>query len=392
MSIILFLILGIILGILTGLIPGIHTNLIAVFIISSQITQNQNATIALLVSAAITHTFMNFIPSVFFGAPDEDSFLSVLPGHKFLMKGLGLHAIKLTLIGSSIALISMVLIIPFFEKIVSNIYPFIKQMMGFILIWVTIFLIKNERRKTPVILILILSGILGFGSLNLNISQPLLPLLSGLFGVSTLIKSIKSNTLIPEQIIQKNKIEKTRIIKPTLATILISPICSILPGIGSSQAASIGKSVFKKMDEEQFLILLGSINTLVMLTSFLTLYLFDKSRTGVANAISQMTTITNQTFILIFTVSIISAIISIPIAISVSKLMAKNIHKINYKKMSILIILIIASISIFISGTIGLLVLITSTALGLFCQELGIKKSFLMGSILIPTIIFYLPF
>lgn len=391
MSLIIFLILGIILGIFTGIIPGIHTNLIAVFIISSQISQNQTEAIVLLVSAAITHTFMNFIPSIFFGAPDEDSFLGILPGHRFLMKGLGIRAMKLTLIGSSIAIASMIIIIPFFNEIISKVYPFIKQMMGFILIWVTIFLVKNEKNKLLIILILALSGILGLGSLNLNINQPLLPLLSGLFGISTLISSIKSNSIIPEQIIKKETIEKTKVIKPTIATILISPICSMLPGVGSSQAASIGKSIFKKMDDEQFLILLGSINTLVMLTSFLTLYLFGKSRTGVANAISQITQISSQTIILIFTVSIISAIVSIPIAILITKVIARKINKINYKKISLIIIILISLISILISGPIGLLVLITSTALGIFCHEIGIKKSFLMGSILIPTIIFYLP-
>ena len=53
---------------------------------------------------AITHTFIDFIPSIFLGAPDEDSVLSILPGHKLLLKGYAYTGIILTLYGSATAL------------------------------------------------------------------------------------------------------------------------------------------------------------------------------------------------------------------------------------------------------------------------------------------------
>ena len=391
---ILFLILGILLGIFTGLIPGIHTNLIAVIVISIPIISNQNPTsiIILLVATSITHTFLNFIPSIFIGAPDSDSFLGVLPGHKFLMKGLGPHAMRLTVVGSTIATTSLIAIIPLFIFLIPKIYPTIEQMMGFILIWAVIFLIKDERTKIISSLIFIFSGLLGVTTFNLGIKNPLLPLLAGLFGISSIYSSIKNNAAPPEQILEKRKIDKKDLIKPTLATILISPICSLLPGLGSSQAATISSSFFKKIKEDQFLILLGSINTLVTLTSFLTLYLFQKSRTGVANAIAQITTITSQNLILIFAIAIISSAISIPIALTISKQIAKKIHKINYRKISIFVILILIIVTGIFSGILGILVLAVSTALGIFCNEIKVKKSFMMGCILVPTIIYYLPF
>lgn len=394
MSLILSVTFGILIGVLTGLIPGIHTNTIFAIFTGSVLffSTNTNNLIIFIVATSITHTFLNVIPSIYLGAPDEDTCVGILPFHKFLLKGLGHSATKLTLIGSTIAIFSMMIIIPIFVFLISKIYNTINQMMAFLLIWIIIFLIYFEKEKTKSIIILILAGFLGIATFNLNLNQPLLPLLTGLFGTSTIIKSIQLNTSPPKQEIEKLLIEKSEIIKPTLATIIVSPICSLLPGLGSSQAAIIAKTIFKKLNKEQFLILLGSINTLVMTTSFLTLYLFQKSRTGAAVAIKEITTLSAQNILPIILTIIASTIISIPLALLFSKIFAKNIHKIPYKKLSISTLIFLILINFIISGTVGILILSVATILGLFCIEIGTKRNLLMGSLLIPTIIFYLPF
>ncbi|MCK4997301.1 tripartite tricarboxylate transporter permease [Candidatus Pacearchaeota archaeon] len=386
--------IGIIAGTLTGLTPGIHTNLIATSIISIPILLKLPTSYFLIfiTATSITHTFLNFIPSIFLGAPDSDTCLGILPGHKFLLKGHGHHATKLTLTGSVIAIISLIIIIPIFFFIIPKIYPIIKQMMGFILIWISIFLLLNESNKTTSILIFLLAGFLGMSTFNLNLPNPLLPLLTGLFGTSTIIHSIKTKSIPPKQIIENFSIKKSKLIKPTLATILISPICSLLPGLGSSQAAIISSSIFKKLNNEQFMILLGSINTLIMSTSFLTLYLFQKTRTGTAAAISQILNISSRNLITILITIILTSLLAIPLTLFSSKTIAKQIHKINYTKISYTILIFLILITIYFTGILGLLVLIVSTLLGLTCIELETKRNLLMASILIPTIIFYLPF
>jgi len=80
-----------------------------------------------------------------------------------------------------------------------------------------------------------------------------------------------------------------------------------------------------------------------------------------------------------------------------SKLIAKNIHKIPYTKLSLIILIVLTIIVLLFSdmfnpigAQIGLLIFITSTALGIFAISLGIKRMHLMGCLLIPTILFYL--
>ncbi|MCK4649729.1 tripartite tricarboxylate transporter permease [Candidatus Pacearchaeota archaeon] len=389
------LIIGILSGTITGLIPGIHINLIAIFILAISFIQNLPTTTLLifLTAMAITHTFIDFIPAIFLGAPNEDTCLGTLPGHELLLEGKGHHALKLTLLGSTIAIISLILIIPIFIILMPKLYPFIQRMMGFSLIWIAIFLIYNEKKsKIKAILIFTLAGFLGLSSFNLGISQPLLPLLTGLFGTSTIIHSIKSKTILPPQKIEKLKIDKKEIIKPTIATILISPICSFFPGLGSSQAAIIGSTITKKLNREQFLILLGSINTLVMSISFVTLYLFQKSRTGTAFAISQITSLTTTNLVTILATIIMASLLTIPLSLKISKIIATKIHKIPYTKISTIILIFLIIITTYFTGIQGLIILTTATALGLTCIEFQTRRSFLMSAILIPTIIFYLPF
>ena len=114
LEIFLFLLLGIIFGTITGLIPGVHINLIGAFIVSLSASLfyliNPIYLVVFIVAMAVTHTFVDFIPSIFLGCPDTDTELSVLPGHELLKKGEGYEAIILTCYGSLAAIFILVLI------------------------------------------------------------------------------------------------------------------------------------------------------------------------------------------------------------------------------------------------------------------------------------------
>ena len=113
-EIILFLIFGIFAGTVAGLIPGIHINLIGAILVSLSISLfysvNSIYIVVFIVAMAITHTFVDFIPSVFLGCPDTDTELSILPGHELLKQGKGYEAILLTCYGSLAAIFILVLI------------------------------------------------------------------------------------------------------------------------------------------------------------------------------------------------------------------------------------------------------------------------------------------
>ena len=116
----LALIIGVLAGTISGVTPGIHINLISAVLlaVSSFLLVKFAITpivlVVFLVSMAITHTFVDFVPSIFLGAPDEDNFLSILPGHEMLIKGEAYSAVVYTLYGSLSALAIILIFSPIF--------------------------------------------------------------------------------------------------------------------------------------------------------------------------------------------------------------------------------------------------------------------------------------
>ncbi len=393
LQIILFLLVGILAGTLTGLIPGIHINLIGIFLVSLSASLFSSVNpiyfAVFIASMAITHTFIDFIPSIFLGCPDTDTELSVLPGHELLKQGLGYEAIILTCYGSLAAILILVLISFPSILIISKTYNFIQKIIPYLLIIISIILISLEKKKFTGLFVFLLSGFLGLCILNLqSLNQPLLPLLTGLFGSSMLLISIKNKIQIPEQKITK---PKTKLFKPILGALVASPICSFLPGLGSGQAAIIGNTI-SRTNKKGFLVLLGATNTLVMGFSFISLYVISKTRTGAAVAIQQIigNLLSWKILTLILAVVFISGIISFFLTIFLAKIFSKKLEKINYTILSTITLILLGIIVFLISGLLGLAVLIASTFTGIYCISLGVRRTQMMGCLLLPTIVFYL--
>jgi putative membrane protein len=392
LELIVTVLLGILVGTFTGLIPGIHINLIGLFLISLSsslfFSIEPIYLIVFIVSMAITHTFIDFIPSVFLGCPDTDTELSVLPGHELLKKGRGYEAVMLTAYGSLAALLILIFYCVPFIFLISKTYEIIKDFILFLLIIVSILLISLEKKKDKALFVFLLTGFLGLCVLNNEaINQPLLPLLTGLFGSSMLILSIKDKIEIPKQKISKIKI---KMIKPLLGASIASPLCSFLPGLGSGQAAIIG-NILSKTDKKGFLVLLGATNTLVMSFSFVSLYIISKTRTGAAVAIKEIIgKISTEILILILLTVIFSGIIAFFLTIFLAKFFSSRIEKVNYTFLSLSTLLVLIILVYFISGFYGLLILIISTFTGIYCIGLRVRRTHMMGCLLLPVIIWYL--
>src|SRR3989344_250997 len=140
-EVIIALIIGVAFGTFTGLMPGIHINLIAVFLVSSLASLSFVPLIVLVVfvvSMAITHTFLDFIPSVFLGAPEEDTFLSVLPGHQMLREGRAHEAVVLTLYGSITAILIILVFFGVFILFLDEFFGLVEGLIPYVLIFVSL--------------------------------------------------------------------------------------------------------------------------------------------------------------------------------------------------------------------------------------------------------------
>src|SRR3990172_11137557 len=216
-EILIFLLLGVAAGTFTGLMPGIHINLIGTAVASGTISflagLDALYLVVFITAMSISHVFLDFIPSIFLGAPEDGTELSVLPGHEMLKKGQGFQAVHLTSLGCLYGIFIFILISFPISLISKEVYNFSLSvnLIPILLIGISLNLILVERKKFLAFLVFAISGILGLTVLNIGMKEPLLPLLTGLFGTSSMILAIKDKTRIGKQEInQEIKIGKRK--------------------------------------------------------------------------------------------------------------------------------------------------------------------------------------
>ncbi|MFH1270157.1 MAG: hypothetical protein ABII03_00795 [Nanoarchaeota archaeon] len=128
-----------------------------------------------------------------------------------------------------------------------------------------------------------------------------------------------------------------------------------------------------------------------MALSFVTIYAIGRTRSGAAVAVSEILgEISFGSLVVILGAVVVSGVIAFFVGTSLAKVFALNINRISYSKISFGIIGLLVVVNLVLSNWIGLIVLITATALGVFCILSRVRRIQLMGALLVPTIIYYL--
>lgn len=400
-EILFFVLAGVAAGTFTGLIPGIHTNTVCMILLSLFPLMLSygipiHGIIALIISMTITHTIVDFIPSVLLGAPDDSTALSVLPGHKLLLEGKGLEAIYLTIIGGVGVVILFVLFLPLLLKILPTLYETIKQHIQFILtviVFVMIGIEKGLKGKFFGSAIFFLSGILGLIILNSTVlpaNEMFFPLFTGLFGISTLLISLNKKVKIPKQEKETTNVDRKLAIFGSIKAFLSGLIVGILPGVGSAQATVLSQLATRKKDDKEFLVSVGGINTAVALFSLVSLYSIGRPRSGAAVAVARILgSFGLNELILLVASGLIATGIAAILTLKLSKKFLKLVEKVPYDKLSLGIIAFLILLTLIFTGPLGLFVLLISTAIGLLAPLTGVKRSLCMGVLILPVIFFY---
>ncbi|MCK4637251.1 MAG: tripartite tricarboxylate transporter permease [Methanomicrobia archaeon] len=393
---ILYTLIGVGLGTVTGLIPGIHVNTLIPFF---YIVNPSFETCIVIVALMITHTFLDFIPSTLLGIPDETTALTVLPTHRMLLEGRGLEAIKLTAVGSlGSMLVSFLIFFPVYA-VMPLVYSFLYPRMGYFLILISVLLILTERgiKILYSLFVYFLSGILGYIILNSHIlpeDQKLFPVFTGLFGLSILFFSLKNKNSFPVQPLDfKLLIPKMEILKSIIKGSLAGMFVAFFPGLGNAQATVLVQIVKLKKkihDSRAFIIACSGVNTSNAIFSLLALYTIRKPRSGAIIAIQKIIEIDRNTLLIFLSVILISSGIAVFLNLYFGKVGVCIIQKIPYTKLCILIFTFLILLIFLFTGFIGLLVLVTSLAIGILPHIFGIKKSHCMGVLLFPIILYYL--
>ncbi len=390
MEVVAAIVFGIAAGVLAGLIPGLHPNLFASLALTYFAGLDPLLLAVFLLCSGIANSFVSFIPSIFLGAPESESSLSVLPGHRMLRKGRGYEAVYLTVAGGVLGGVLVFLLFPFLS-LARLWYRNARALIALGLILISCYMLfteKGARNKLVAFTVFLCSGAMGMKFLSYG-NEIFFPVFTGFFGLPLLFLSWKNEAKFPEKICfeTEGKIEFSGVATGLLAGVL----AGLFPGIGSAQASAVAQEVLRKKGDREFLISVGAITTVDVILSIFAIYFTGNPRSGIAQAVMQ--TLGNFSFeILLFLsgVSMCAIFLSGYITLRLSRIVIFSLAKLDYSKLSRNVFFALLALVAWFSGIKGLLLCLSSFFLGLFANLAGVKRTHLMGFLIIPTIFVYL--
>ena len=418
--------IGFFLGIISGLTPGIHVNNFALILLALtplflKMGFAPFYIAVIILSNSVTQTFVDIIPSIFLGAPEADTALAVLPGHKLLMEGRGFEAVRLSAIGSAGSVAAALLIAVPLGFFFMNFYGTIDAYIGWILVLIVVLMIATEngevvegqgslvhiKYKSYAVILFLLSGMLGmFAFDNTDMMTPLvtlgepsilLPLLSGLFGASMLVLALMTRSEVPPQ--QKNCIftlPEKRIIRGILSGSAAGSFVAWLPGVSSAVGTIIARLLVREDKSEdaskEFIISLSGANTANAIFSLIALYTIHRTRSGAMVAINGLVNIEEwdiSFMIMLLAIIVFVSILSYYATIYLGDRISGLLSKIDYSKLSCAVLIFLTLMVVMFTGWFGLVIFLISTPVGMVASFAKIRKTHAMGVILLPVILYF---
>jgi putative membrane protein len=409
--------LGFALGIIAGLVPGLHLNNFAAMLLalSPQLFAwglSPFEVAGIILSASISQTFFDAIPAIFLGAPDSEAALTVLPGQRLMLEGRGIEAVRLSALGSAGSMIfALFLIIPL-SRMIGSYYDYLTKYVGVLLLAIAIMMIRSERGpwiegqgawvhykyKAVAALLFITSGLLGvfaFDHESLVISpfglepQVLLPLLSGIFGASSLLLSFSAETMVPEQKESEIRLPASALARALFSGGLGGSVVAWIPGVSPSVAAITARLGAAPAPEE-FLVSIAGVNSANALFSLVALYVIDKPRSGAAAAIQDLMALDQSALFQMIIIVVIVTAASYLACIAAARLAGRAIVRLNYRLLCLSVLLFLVAMTYAFTGLFGLFIFFLSTVVGLIAPVAGIHRTHAMGVLMLPLILRYI--
>ena len=412
--------IGTLLGTILSLIPSLHIyNVMGLLILfSTAITKwvPIEQMPFFMIGMIVAYSFLNSVPSIYLGANDDSTVFVVFPGQKYMMMRKAHEAVILTGIGSLGGIIFLLLITPIAPKVLPIIREILTPHLLTIILAITIYMFMTEfaratdRPKTPLarlkeawssllagMLIFFLSGTLGFIVMNTSVIPPerafqsLLPLFVGLFAVPWLILNIVSKVEIPQQHICKSvDVEPIRILRGVTAGCLGGLFAAFFPMVTGGIGAFLAGHATAARGDDVFLISQGANKVVYYVGGFFMIFMptLHLTRGGAAWMLSAFyAPKTHSEYYLAAAAIAVSGGISFLLLLYASKVMARAISKVDYRKVSLATIAVITAIVVVVTGWKGVLIMVAATGIGLSAVLLHTRRMNCLGSLLMPILI-----
>ncbi len=403
--------IGACMGTFSGIVPGIHVNTLASVLLAtfpaiesllSPVAGPYEASIAVcccIMSASVTHSFLDFVPSVFIGAPDSEDCMSVLPGHRLLLEGRGMEAVRAAAIGSLVGTSAAILLsVPMQYAMSWGMEGVLDRMTPFVVIGAaTILLISQFRKGAGMagVFCFLLSGAVGLAVMYLPIPSEgiagegtlMFPMLSGLFGVPVLLAA--EDGRVPAQ---KEFQGDPEVAAAGLKGVLMGCVAGWFPGITSTVGASISACFMPENRPERFIASVASIGSVTAVLSLVTLSVSGSGRSGTVLVIGEIagdavSGIASEAFLLLLMSAALGSLCGYVLTIKAGEAFSALAGRVDQKKLSMAVLILTMALVLVLTGPFGMLILLVSTLVGFLPGAFGTDRTILCGCLLLPVIL-----
>ncbi|WP_306057964.1 tripartite tricarboxylate transporter permease [Natronococcus wangiae] len=384
---------GSMLGTMSGLVPGLHANNFALLLagVAPSVPGPPLFVGCAMLAAGVVHTFLNAVPAMALGVPDAEMAATALPGHRMVLEGRGHEAIRLSALGSLLAVLAAIpLALPITWGVTAA-YPTVRDNLSLVLATVVVALVASERSwraGAGGLCSFVLAAALGALTLDLSPDAPLeaggtlAPLFAGLFGAPVLIDAIRGGG-IPPQETETIAVPRWLVGATALAGALAGAVVGYIPGI-SAAIAAVAVLVFVpgNAGDRGYIVATSGVDTANTIFALFALVAIGQPRTGVMVAFESV----NAPLEVPALVSgvLVAGVVGFVLVLTVGDAYLALVGRMAYWKISAVVLGGLLALSYLFAGVLGIVVFVVAAAIGTVPVRLRARRVHLMGVLIGP--------
>jgi putative membrane protein len=398
---------GVLLGTVTGLIPGLHVNTIGFLLLAATATVAQPPVViaAAILAAGITHTYLSIVPGLVLGVPEAATVVGALPGHRMVLQGAGPEAIRLSAIGSGVALVvAAALALPLAQLIGEHHTLFRRAVPALIALIAAILIISEQTTRGRIGGLCCMLLAVGFGQLTLELptSGGLLPagmvsilgpIFSGLFGAPILIDALATGGQIPQQRDGSLQISPGAAVRAATSGALGGAMVGFLPGVSAGVASIIalggvgGSTTPGAETDRRYIIATSGADTSTAVFALASLVVIGSPRSGITIALEQLGGGAAPASVLtLLLLCVLAAGCALLVLLWVGEWYLEQVRRLPRRPIITGVLLFLLGLAGVFAGVVGIGVFVAAAVLGLLPPRLHTRRVHLMGVLFGPVV------
>ncbi len=384
------------LGVCSGLLPGLHANNLAMLLVAVAPSLGL-APLPLgcaMLSAGIVHTFLDVVPSLALGVPDAAMAASALPGHELVLGGRGREALRLSAVGSGLALATAVPVAVPLTAVAARVYPRLRPFLPVVLGVVVLLGIATEstwRRRAAGTASFLLAAALGVATPQTTPTAPvaaggtLTPLFAGLFGAPVLLDAVDGGG-VPPQADARLALSPRAVTVAAGAGTGAGAAVGYLPGVSAGVASVLALPFTSGRDPaREYVVATSGANTATAVFALFAFVVLGTPRSGVLVAMSDAGV--PQRLLPLLAVTVVAGSVGVAGVLVLGDAAFVAARRLPQRALVGGVLVGVACLSVAFAGVTGIVALAAATVVGFVPARFGCRRVHLMGVLLGPIVL-----